>query len=179
MVGSRFERGVDPETKREIYCYWSEIARSKRLKPSGVFLIYHLFLSAVFIWCDIFDLKEIKSWLHTCSSCLSVRKLIVTLTAMQGGDSYNHARAPNWSEPALDVFYYWTFSKIFVVGLFLCGDGQLEWEGQTCCSVAQSLQFCKRELVQILTFWSTSGSALIQSWFYGRRAQRLLLNFSN
>ena len=56
---------------------------------------YHLFLCSVFIWWDIFDLKEIKSWIHTCSLCVSVWKL----TAMQG--ALGVPRAPNYSGPAL------------------------------------------------------------------------------
>lgn len=50
-----------------------------------IFLIYHLFPFSVFICYDIFDLKEMKSGIHTCSFCVwvRVRKIL--------------PRAPNWS----------------------------------------------------------------------------------
>ena len=46
--------------------------------------LYCIFITCFFLQ-FLFKLLEIKHWRHTCSFCVSVRILIVKLTAMQGG----------------------------------------------------------------------------------------------
>ena len=70
---------------------------------NALFILYSItcvFLQ-FFIWCDIFDLNAIKSWIHTCSFCASVCKLIVKLTVMEGAPAKILPRAPNCSGPEL------------------------------------------------------------------------------
>ena len=61
--------------------------RDGTLRLSLIYIVFLslLFLSSVFIWWDIFDLKEMKYWIYTCSFCVSAWKLIMKLTATQVG----------------------------------------------------------------------------------------------